>query len=81
MAKYKVIGIPHEVEEDGELHTVYMPIECVSMAGLAKGKSFKWDPGSEITEKQVSDEEAKKLAEAGHIEVLEAPASWVENQG
>ena len=43
---------------------------------MAQGKSFKWDPGAEITELQVADDVAKALVEAGELEVIEAPESW-----
>lgn len=78
MAKYKVIGVKREVEENGEKKTVFDVLELVSTAGLAKGKAFNWDPGSEVTEKQVADDIAKKLVEEGKLEVIEAPASWTE---
>lgn len=81
--KYKVIGVKRietkdEIEiVDGkktvkEVQTeVYDPVEMVSQAGMAKGRAFNWDPGSEVTEKQVSDEQAKELIAAGQIELLE----------
>lgn len=78
MAKYKVIGVKREVEENGEKKTVFDVLELVSQAGLAKGRAFNWDPGSEVTEKQVADDVAKKLVEEGKLEVIEAPASWAE---
>jgi hypothetical protein len=76
MAKYNVIGAKREYEENGEKKVAYDPIELVSTVGMAKGKTFKWDPGSEVTEKQVADDIAKQLVEAGQLEVVEAPASW-----
>lgn len=78
MAKYKVIGIKRTVEANGETRDIFDPIELVSTVGMAKGKSFKWDSGSEVTEKQVADDIAKQLVEAGQLEVIEAPASWTE---
>ena len=78
MAKYKVIGVKREVEENGEKKVVYDVLELVSQAGLAKGRAFNWDPGSEVTELQVADDVAKKLVEEGKLEVIEAPASWTE---
>lgn len=80
MAKYIVIGKKREVEENGEKKVVFDPIELVSQAGLAKGKTFKWDPQSEVTEFQVADDVAKQLVEAGELEVVEAPASWAEKK-
>lgn len=78
MAKYKVIGVKRIVEANGESRETFDPIKTVSTVGMAKGKEFSWDPGTEITEKQVSDEAAKALVEAGELEVIEAPASWAQ---
>lgn len=76
MAKYIVIGKKRENAKEGEPE--FDPIDLVSTVGLAKGKTFTWDPGSEVTEKQVTDEVAKQLVEAGELKVVEAPASWAD---
>lgn len=80
MAKYNVIGVKREIEENGEKKTVFDPVELISQAGMAKGKAFNWDPGSQVTELQVSDEQAKQLVESGVLEVVEPPASWAEKK-
>ena len=76
MAKYKVIGKKRTIETAEGTRDTFDPIETVSQAGMAQGKSFKWDPGAEITELQVADDVAKALVEAGELEVIEAPESW-----
>lgn len=78
MAKYKVIGEKLVKSVDGQEEVFYGPIELTNQVGIAKGKVFKWDPGTEVTNFQVSDEDAKKLVEEGKLEVIEAPESWVE---
>lgn len=67
---YKVIGKKREVEENGEKKIVYDAIAMVAQVGAVKGKEVKWDPGVEVTEKQVSDEQAAELIAAGELEKI-----------
>ena len=67
---YKVIGKKREVEENGEKKTVYDPLTMIAQAGASKGKEVTWDPGLEVTEKQVSSEQAAELMASGELEKI-----------
>lgn len=67
---YKVIGAKREVEENGEKKTVYDSIKMIAQVGAVKGKEVTWDPGTEVTEKQVSEEQANELIAAGQLEKI-----------
>lgn len=69
MKTYKVIGEKLVKSVDGKEETFLGTVEVTS----AKGRKSTWDPGSQITDMQVTEEQAKQLIEAGQIEILEAP--------